>query len=146
MFPFSTMTEIMRVLKPNGLLLVTTPNVAYWRRRLDLVAGRWNPFGYPDAVARPWADPHIRFFTAGALHRILDSAGYVNINVGGHSGAFLADIPWIGRRFRKAEASAVYRTLERQSPSLFGCFLNAVARKPDFVAMAAEVSPAKVTP
>lgn len=130
MFPLPAVCEMMRVLRPSGTLLITTPNVAYWRRRLDLVLGRWNPFGYPDAVERPWADPHIRFFTAGALTRLLTGAGCVDIEVHGHGGSFLGDLPRIGKPFRQAEGSPTYRALEHRRPSAFGCFLNATARKP----------------
>jgi methionine biosynthesis protein MetW len=129
MFPLPTVIEMMRVLKPGGILLITTPNVVYWRRRADLLVGRWNPFGYPDAVARPWADPHIRFFSVGALRRMLGEAGCVEVEVRGHGGSFLADLPRIGKRFRKPEGSTAYRLLEGRSPSVFGCFLNAVGRK-----------------
>jgi methionine biosynthesis protein MetW len=129
-FPLATLTEMMRVLKHGGIVLVTTPNVAYWRRRVDLAFGRWNPLGYPDAVARPWADPHLRFFTAGALRRMLREAGCVDVEVRGHGGSLLGDLPGIGKRFRKAEGSAAYRLLEGHGPSAFGCFFNAVGRKP----------------
>jgi len=131
-FPAQVVSEMVRVLKPGGYLIVTTPNVAYWRRRLDLLLlGRWNPFGYSYAVEQPWGDPHIRFFTAGALRRLLASSGLEAVQVAGHGGSVLGDIPWIGRRLRKRQASPAYRLLEVQVPSLFGCFLNGVGRKPD---------------
>ena len=130
-FPQHAVAEIVRVLKPGGVLIVTTPNVAYWRRRLDLaLLGRWNPFGHVFAVEEPWADPHIRFFTPGALRRLLNSGGLTDIDVAGHGGSIVGDIPWIGRRLRKPEGSLPYRILERRAPSVFGCFLNASARKP----------------
>ena len=51
--PDRSIQEILRVLSPGGTLIVTTPNVAYWRRRLDLaLLGRWNPFGYGLALYR----------------------------------------------------------------------------------------------
>jgi methionine biosynthesis protein MetW len=131
-FPAQVVAEMVRVLKPGGCLIVTTPNVAYWRRRVDLLLlGRWNPFGYSYAVEQPWGDPHIRFFTAGALRRLLTSAGLEGVEVAGHGGSVIGDIPWIGRRLRKREGSPAYRLLESRLPSLFGCFLNAVGRKPE---------------
>jgi methionine biosynthesis protein MetW len=128
--PKPAVLEMMRVLKPGGVLLATSPNVAYWRRRLELVVGRWNPLGHPDAAARPWADPHLRFFTVGTLRQLLREAGFHEIQVGGHGGHLLGDIPRIGKLLRKAEGSRAYRLLEHWRPSTFGCFLNAVARKP----------------
>ncbi|HET9847208.1 MAG TPA: class I SAM-dependent methyltransferase [Candidatus Dormibacteraeota bacterium] len=130
-FPHHAVAEMVRVLKPGGVLVVTTPNVAYWRRRLDLaLLGRWNPFGYVFAVEEPWADPHIRFFTPGALRRLLGLAGLSEIEIAGHGGSIIGDIPWIGKRLRQREGSPPYRVLERRAPALFGCFLNASARKP----------------
>ena len=132
--PDRTLREILRVLNPGGAFIVTTPNVAYWRRRLDLaLLGRWNPFGYSLAVERPWADPHVRFFNAGALRRLLEWCGFDSILVGAHSGSLLGDLPWLGRRLRAGRdfrPSALYRVLEEAAPSLFGCFLHAIARKP----------------
>jgi len=132
LFPDRTVREILRVLRPGGVLIATTPNVAYWRRRLDLaLLGRWNPFGYSLAVERPWGDPHIRFFNPGSLRRLLLEVGFAPVLVGGHSGSVLRDLPWIGRRLAPPDgASAFYRRLEDAVPSLFGCFLNAVAVKP----------------
>jgi len=133
--PDRSIQEILRVLSPGGTLIVTTPNVAYWRRRLDLaLLGRWTSFGYGLAVGRPWADPHIRFFNAGALRRLLTWCGFQSIRVGGHSGSLLGDLPWMGRRLRAGRdlrTSSLYRVLETTAPSLFGCFLFAVARKPE---------------
>jgi methionine biosynthesis protein MetW len=129
--PQLSVREMFRVLRPGGVLIATTPNVAYWRRRVDLaLLGRWNPFGYSLAVEQPWADPHIRFFNRGALERLLAIGGFTGITVGGHEGSLLGDLPWIGGRLRAAEASVVYRALEDRQPALFGCFLHAVARRP----------------
>jgi SAM-dependent methyltransferase len=64
--PSAAALEIARVLRPGGVLLASVPNVAYWRWRLDLfLLGRWNPAGDSQSVARPWRDPHIRFFNRG---------------------------------------------------------------------------------
>jgi methionine biosynthesis protein MetW len=128
--PEATIREALRVVKPGGVIVVTTPNVAYWRRRLDLaLLGRWNPFGYSLAVQEPWNDPHIRFYNPGVLGRFLTKVGCEQVNVLGQGGTFLGDLPWIGHRISHGKGSAPYRTLERILPSVFGCFLIGVGRK-----------------
>jgi len=51
-------------------------HVIYWRRRLDFIVGRWNPFGDGLSTTQPWRDPHIRFFTRGSLENMLLSSGF----------------------------------------------------------------------
>ena len=63
----SFIEEIKRVLKPNGFLVLTTPNIASLGRRLYLLFGK-NPYfeaslGYPQYAHAG----HIRFFTKGLL-------------------------------------------------------------------------------
>lgn len=68
--------EIKRVLKPDGILVLTTPNIASLGRRLFLLFGR-NPYfeaslGYPlEAHAG-----HIRFFTKDLLYGFLKHKGF----------------------------------------------------------------------
>jgi 2-polyprenyl-6-hydroxyphenyl methylase/3-demethylubiquinone-9 3-methyltransferase len=127
--PLDSVREMARVLRPGGLLIVTVPNVAYWRRRVDMVLlGRWNPVGDDRSVSEPWRDPHIRFFNPGSIRRIIAAAGLSPVVVGAHAGGVLRDVPWLSQRFRHDEASRPYRWLERVLPSLFGAGVYAVAR------------------
>lgn len=129
--PMGAMLEIHRILRPGGILMVTTPNIAYWRRRLDLaLLGRWNPLGDTLSVDQPWRDPHIRFFNPGALKRMLRAAGFEDVRVGAHGGSVLGDLPWIGTRMRGLPRIGVYRVAERFAPSLLGYRLHGIARKP----------------
>jgi methionine biosynthesis protein MetW len=132
--PEATLREAVRVVRPGGVVVVSTPNVAYWRRRLDLVLlGRWNPFGYNLAVKEPWNDPHIRFFNPGSLGRFLTKVGCERVEVLGQGGNLSDDLPWIGHRMhpmRRGQGGPLYRGLERRLPSLLGCFLTGIGRKP----------------
>jgi methionine biosynthesis protein MetW len=132
-------SELLRVLRPGGTLIITVPNVAYWRRRLDFfVLGRWNPLGDERSVSQPWRDPHIRFFNRGSLTRLLDQTGFEDIKVGGHGGTLAGDIPLLRRVVRDRGGWAVedwrpnpiYGRLEAALPGLLGYRLHAVASRP----------------
>jgi methionine biosynthesis protein MetW len=87
--PERVLEEIHRVLRPEGALIVTTPNYAYWVLRLLYLFGRL-PVGLPSAhfngwftrvptqSVPPWREPHIRFFTPHSLKQLLDACGFVS--------------------------------------------------------------------
>jgi SAM-dependent methyltransferase len=129
--PAAAVAEILRVLKPGGVLVATVPNVAYWRKRVELaVLGRFDPFGDGLSAEQPWRDPHIRFFSVGALRRMLGTTGFEHISIGGHEGTLVGDLPVVRRFIRSRESSTTYRFLEQRLPALFGMRLHAIAYKP----------------
>lgn len=128
-FPLEGASELRRVLRPGGTLIVSVPNTVYWRRRIDLaLLGRWHPLGNPDGARRPWDDAHLRFFTRKTLERMLTEAGF-ETTVLGIGGSLFGDLPWIARRFGTETLSKPFTILETAMPSLFGANLAAVARK-----------------
>jgi SAM-dependent methyltransferase len=128
--PQTAAREILRVLRPGAVLVATVPNVAYWRRRLDLALfGRWHPMGDDRSVDQPWRDPHIRFFNEDSLLGMLGGVGFTSVAVGGYQGALMRDIPLVRRLAPRASASWLYRRAERVLPSVLALRLHALARK-----------------
>jgi SAM-dependent methyltransferase len=129
--PQLTAKEIYRVLKPGGRVLVTVPNVAYWRRRADLaVLGRWNPVGDDQSAHRPWRDPHLRFFGRANLVAMLSEAGFVQVTSGGHGASWMTDVPGVRALMRREDPGPLYRRLVAAFPGLFAHHLHAVGVKP----------------
>lgn len=122
--PHCAVTEIRRVLSPGGRLVVSAPNVAYWRMRANLVFGLWNPAGDELAVERPWRDPHIRFFTPKTMKRMLEMAGFSTVSVRASDGRLLDHLTSRPTNFGRSDA---YAFLERRLPSLLGATIQAVA-------------------
>jgi len=136
--PAAVATELARVLRPGGVVLVTVPNVAYWRRRLDFFfLGRWNPLGDDRSTREPWRDPHVRFFTRKTLAAMLEGTGFREVLVGGHGGTILGDVP-VARGLCRARcgwatpgwiSNPIYSRLEAGLPALLGYRLHGVGRK-----------------
>jgi SAM-dependent methyltransferase len=73
--------EIHRVLVPNGLLLLTTPNLAAWFNRLALLAGYQPAFtevSFERVFGRPGDDivGHLRLFTSRSIEQFLVHHGF----------------------------------------------------------------------
>jgi 2-polyprenyl-3-methyl-5-hydroxy-6-metoxy-1,4-benzoquinol methylase len=99
--PESALREIGRVLRAGGAAVVTVPNLAYWRYRLDLLRGRVPP---------PAADPrHLHQFDHRLLTEMLARAGMRLTGLTGH-GVHLG-------------------SLARRRPALFSDVLIATALK-----------------
>ncbi|HEX8054566.1 MAG TPA: class I SAM-dependent methyltransferase [Thermoleophilaceae bacterium] len=124
--PHEAAAEIRRVLKPGGRLVCSTPNVAYWRLRANMVFGLWNPLGDELALERPWRDPHIRFFTPKTLARMLRMSGFRDVRTGAHGGRFLDHASSRPTDFGQGRA---YAAIEPLLPSLLGLTIHAVAVK-----------------
>ena len=69
--PELLLTRIRSLLKPAGVLIVTGPNVAYWRMRIALLMGEWQytETGILDRT-------HLRFFNREGWETLVQEAGY----------------------------------------------------------------------
>jgi SAM-dependent methyltransferase len=106
--------EVCRVLNRGGVLLVTAPNISYWRRRLDLALSSHERHGFS--------------FNPCSLRHVLQQAGFNLVGVEGQDGAIVRDLP-LARRFWKGHPSALYSVAERLFPSLLGFRVGAFAIK-----------------
>jgi len=128
--PEKCLQECLRVLKPGGKLVVTVPNAAFWRHRLDLMfLGRFNPNGDNLSLVEPWRDPHVRFFTSRSLGDLLRKTGVIRSNFSAYGGGFLSSTPFFHRWANPWKSSVLYRLLVAIRPSLFGAHLVGVAEK-----------------
>jgi SAM-dependent methyltransferase len=78
----SFLREVARVLRPSGAVVLSTPNILWWKHRLALVAGR-----YPDALdfRTRYGDDfgHVRIFTPGLMRDLLEETGFVDVTIVG---------------------------------------------------------------
>jgi SAM-dependent methyltransferase len=74
--------EIRRVLSTRGALVLSTPNILWWKHRLRLLGGR-----YPDALdyRLRYGDDfgHVRAFTPRLVRDLLEQAGFLDVHVVG---------------------------------------------------------------
>jgi SAM-dependent methyltransferase len=128
--PQDAIREFFRVLEPGGVLLATTPNVAYWRSRANLLLlGRFDPIGDSESVSRPWRDPHIRFFTPKTLEAMAREAGFASVAVEGQRGGFLNGLPVLPRYRSSRQSSGLYKALQQRWPGVFAYGNALIAHK-----------------
>jgi 2-polyprenyl-3-methyl-5-hydroxy-6-metoxy-1,4-benzoquinol methylase len=69
--PERILEECRELLGSDGSVIVSLPNVAHWRNRIDLLLGRWNytEIGTLDRT-------HVKFFTLETSRKLIQKAGY----------------------------------------------------------------------
>lgn len=83
--PRHALAEVKRVLRPAGRLLVTVPNVAFWRYRVQLLRG-----DVPSVTAD---ERHLHSYNAASLRRLLESEGFMVLRITG----LRRRLDWLGR-------------------------------------------------
>lgn len=103
--PEAVLRRLRPLLRQDGLLLATTPNVANWAMRLSLLAGRWRytERGILDRT-------HVHLFTQATLKESLGRAGYRIVSLD-----FTAPVPLL----RWDSVERVAHLIGRLRPSLF---------------------------
>jgi methionine biosynthesis protein MetW len=69
--PDTILNSIKEVLKPDGILIITVPNIAHWRMRLHLLLGKWEyqDYGVLDRT-------HLKFFTYYTFQELINQSGF----------------------------------------------------------------------
>lgn len=70
--PEHLIEEFARILKPKGVLILTTPNIAWLPHRISLLFGRRPRTSW----AKGWDGGHIAYFTFGELSQLLNEKGF----------------------------------------------------------------------
>jgi len=103
--PERFLARMRPLLRADGRLVLTTPNIANWAMRLGLLAGRWR---YTD---RGILDrTHLHLFTRATLVETLEHAGYRVVELD-----FTVPVPVVGTPF----VERIARSVSRVRPSLF---------------------------
>lgn len=99
--PISTVKYCYSLLKPGGRILIYTPNIAKWTRRVKLLFGFFPSTGsfaegfltYDSKPTGLHDDGHLHYFTFRSLERLLkEKAGFKKIKYCGHGATFLSRI------------------------------------------------------
>ena len=103
--PGAALARLRPLLRPNGRLVLSTPNVANWAMRLSLLAGRWR---YTDRGILDRTHAHL--FTRKTLTETVEDAGYRVVELD-HT----VPVPLVGTPVVERATHAVSRV----RPSLF---------------------------
>ena len=106
--------SVRRYLKPEGRLLISTPNVALWFYRLSLLAGRfeYGPRGVLD-------ETHVHLYTRATFRRAVESAGFHVLRERVTALPFEVVFESTGRSRLVRGLARAYHGLARLWPSLF---------------------------
>lgn len=105
-----------QALRPDGIVLISVPNVAHWSVRANLLVGRfeYESVGIMDAT-------HLRWFTSGSIVQLLEHTGFEVVSLRHTSGV---NLPlYRSRLFRHIPHGLTARgarMMTRALPNLFG--------------------------
>jgi SAM-dependent methyltransferase len=76
---YAAVDEMFRVLRPGGLLVMNTPNIAFAKKRLVLLLGRFPSTSQPNEGLGSdllFDGGHFHYFTFRSLRRLLERSGF----------------------------------------------------------------------
>jgi 2-polyprenyl-3-methyl-5-hydroxy-6-metoxy-1,4-benzoquinol methylase len=94
------------LLAPDGVLILSFPNFAFYKNRYDVLRGR-----FPRSQHVYHSAEHIHYFTMHSFDCLLASCGLVATDIGGSYA-----LPWLANRLPERIRRAAFRTF----PNLFG--------------------------
>ena len=132
--PDLALQNMIHVLKPNGFLVISVPNIAWIGNRLLMILGFFNPGGSPETSFRaPWRDPHVRFFTKQSLYRLISQEANMEIVLITGEDFSLSEMPFFykSRKLKSItkKSDFLFRSLGQHIPSIFTGNFVVVARK-----------------
>jgi 2-polyprenyl-3-methyl-5-hydroxy-6-metoxy-1,4-benzoquinol methylase len=74
--------EIQRVVRPGGAVFLSTPNILWWKYRLDLLVGR-SPDPLEHRLLYGADFGHVRTFTPALLREVVEDAGLEVVRIAG---------------------------------------------------------------
>jgi SAM-dependent methyltransferase len=103
-----------RYLKPEGRLIISTPNIALWFYRLSLLVGRfeYGPRGVLD-------ETHVHLFTGATFRREVEKAGFGVVRQRVTALPFEVVFESTGRSPSVRALASAYHALARLWPSMF---------------------------
>jgi len=113
--PASLLASARRWIAPQGLLLVSIPNVANLAIRLSLAAGR---FEYTDTGILDRT--HLRFFTRESANRLIDAAGFRVTKIRATAVPAELAVPVLSRAPLRGPSRGFFTAAARVWPTLFG--------------------------
>lgn len=108
---FAAANEMFRTLKPGGVLVINTPNIAFIKKRLMLLAGRFPSTSQPNEGLGSdllFDGGHLHYFTYRSLRLVLERSGFqmIRSTAFGRFGAFhglwptltSVGVQWVARK------------------------------------------------
>lgn len=115
MYPDRALLKLKNFLAENGYMIVSFPNIAWWKYRLTLLKGR-----FPEESRLYHHAEHIHDFTMHTFRKLLKDSGLEPVELGGE---------FIPPQFMKRLPKGILDRLIKRRPNLFGYQVVIKAKK-----------------